>query len=106
MAVSQRQPSLKNSKQYSIKCLLSQGTGDLVLRGSKCINLKENCPQVSGENGASGLGCGEMEGVPVPDDLPSVYEFAVRQVKETGMCMKPGVVGRGGSRLFLGFSSI
>lgn len=61
MAVSQRQPSLRNSKQYSIKCLLSQGTGDLVLRGSKCINLKENCPQVSGENGASGLGCGEME---------------------------------------------
>lgn len=34
-----------------------------------------------------------MEGVPVLVDLA---EFAVRQVKETGMCMKLDVLGWGG----------
>lgn len=34
-----------------------------------------------------------MEGVPVPMDLA---EFAVRQVKETGMCMQLDVLGWGG----------
>lgn len=45
--MSQGQQSLRKTPNSTVWNALSQGKGELVLRGSKGINLKENCPQVS-----------------------------------------------------------